>query len=180
MELNNLKLIKKLLHKIPIEYLSYIGDYLINNASENGFTDVVRELIKHREIITNNNNNYPLRHASMNGHLDIVKILLKKPKVNPSDLDNYAIKNAFKNGHLDIVKVLLDDNRLNKTYEVEKIEREFNRISIRTLNNITSLSHLPYIDEDSRINITSFIDPYIINNQSKSKKSKKLKKLKKS
>lgn len=63
-------------------------------------------------MITDNDNNYPIRLASEYGHIDIVKLLLADKRVDPSYFYNLALLSACEKGYIKIVKLLLSDTRV--------------------------------------------------------------------
>jgi ankyrin repeat protein len=86
-------------------------------ASENGYLDIVKQIIYLGADVNandNNNNITALMEASENGHLEIVQFLITNgADVNASDKYNLtALMNAASNGHADIVKLLIE-NRAN-------------------------------------------------------------------
>ena len=82
-------------------------------ASENGHSEVVRELLKDSRVDPSADNNYAIQRASKNGHLEVVRELLKDSRVDPSAYDNCAIKVAREKGYRDIVRELLKDSRVD-------------------------------------------------------------------
>lgn len=86
-------------------------------ASENGYLDIVKQIIYLGADVNandNNNNITALMEASENGHLEIVQFLITNgADVNATDKYNLtALMNAAANGHANIVKLLIE-NRAN-------------------------------------------------------------------
>jgi len=85
----------------------------ILNASQYGYIDIVKELLKDERVDPSVLNNLTIQLASEFGRIEVVKELLKDDRVDPSGNFNYAIQLASLNGHVEIVKELLKDKRVN-------------------------------------------------------------------
>ncbi|PVU86178.1 hypothetical protein BB559_006626 [Furculomyces boomerangus] len=79
--------------------------YTPQEASSNGYLDVVKKLVKNGANI-HENNEIALKEASENGHLDVVKYLVE----NGADIhaeQDWSLGMACKSGYLDVVKYLV-------------------------------------------------------------------------
>ncbi len=93
-------------------------------ASENGYVDVVRLLLAHKDVElnhqANSNGATALYVASQNGHFEMVRLLLARQdvEVNKSTANGYtALMLASQDGHVEVVRLLLarQDVEVNKT-----------------------------------------------------------------
>jgi ankyrin repeat protein len=80
----------------------------IKLASEFGYTEIVRLLLKHGADPTAQNN-YAIKWASREGHTEVVRLLLEYG-ADPTASNNRSIIWASEEGHLEVVRLLLDNN----------------------------------------------------------------------
>jgi ankyrin repeat protein len=84
-------------------------------AFEKNDFNLIKLLIKDKNLNPCIHDNYFFRYASERGHTEIIKLLLNDPRVNPNDRGNYSLKLSSINGHTEIVKLLLNDSRVDPT-----------------------------------------------------------------
>ena len=89
------------------------NQFAIRYASEHGYVDMVKILLKDYRVDPSNDDNYAIRRASLNGHHEVVKLLLEDERVDPSAYNNEVIRLASANGHHEVVKLLLQDKRVD-------------------------------------------------------------------
>ncbi|PVU88970.1 hypothetical protein BB559_005283 [Furculomyces boomerangus] len=80
--------------------------YTLQEASSNGYLDIVKYLVK-SGVNIHENNEIALKEASENGYLDVVKYLVEKGADIHADQD-WALGMASKSGYLDIVEYLVE------------------------------------------------------------------------
>src|SRR5690606_3580122 len=100
----------------PTKTLSY--------ASWEGYSEIVRELLKDKRVDPTAVYNYAIRFASSNGNLEVVQELLKDKRVDPSAQNNHAIQGASYYGHLEVVRELLKDKRVDPSAQNNYTIRE--------------------------------------------------------
>ena len=98
----------------------------ISSAIENGWTDLILDLLKEGYANPAANDNRSIRYACRNGTsweeagnvmLDVVRLLLTDERVDPTAQNDYAIRKASEDGLLDVVRLLLEDGRANPAAE---------------------------------------------------------------
>ena len=88
------------------------NDWAIRTSALNGFTKIVKFLLKDIRVNPSVMNNSPIIFAASNGHLHTMNELFMDPRVDPSDNDNKAFIKALENEHAGIVMTLLKDIRV--------------------------------------------------------------------
>ncbi|PVZ98947.1 hypothetical protein BB558_005042 [Smittium angustum] len=86
--------------------MSTDNKYTLQEASSNGYLDIVKSLVENGANI-HENNEIALKEASENGHLDIVKYLVEKGADIHVD-QNWTLGMASKSGYFDVVKYLVE------------------------------------------------------------------------
>lgn len=153
----------------------------IKLASQNGHTEIVRQLLLDPRVNPSDDNDFAFTFACENGHFEVVKLLLEDGRINldthgrkaikksaaigfdkivqlliehgvdPSLSDNNCIKSACKNGHIAVVKVLLADRRVDPTAD--------NHVAIISSAENGYVEVVKHLLEDGRV------DPCINDNQ---------------
>jgi len=90
---------------IADEDITVDNNYAIRWASDKGYLEVVKYLVKKGADVTARNN-CALRWASDKGYLEVVKYLVKKG-ADVTARDNCALRWASNNGYLEVVKYLV-------------------------------------------------------------------------
>ena len=159
-EFSILSLVKKLINDGVNPTIQ--NNYGIRYASENGHTEIVKELLKDNRVDPSANNNYCIRRASENGYIETVKELLKDNRVDPSVDDNYAIQVAEEGNHTEIVKLLKQHLGLNESLRDKlkgKTDEEIENV-VKGLDTLTKIWYVQrgkipkkYMPSDEEINI---------------------------
>jgi len=94
------KLIKEY-YDISDKYTNYD---ILQWAAASGYLDIVKILLKCKQIDPSKYNNLAMIWAIENGHLDIVDLLYEDERIDTEDDDFYndALQAASENGHTDI------------------------------------------------------------------------------
>src|SRR5699024_5965299 len=103
-----------------IDEILDIGNILLDISCSNGYTGIVKLLLKYDMIDTTSYGNSAFDSFSTAcslGYLEIVKILLKDGRIDPTDKNNEVIQNTNQVGHNDVVKELLNDPRVDAAYD---------------------------------------------------------------
>lgn len=108
---NNVEKIKLLLYSHSFQYNNYF--YIMEKAVEEGYTEMIKSLLKCKNFNPSCHENYAILHASKNNHIEIVKMLLADSRVDPSVCKNCTIGWASRKGNIEIVKLLLEDYRVD-------------------------------------------------------------------
>jgi ankyrin repeat protein len=121
------KYLSEIYEKGSINELKHQGTNLIHIACKEGNLEIVKILIKYKNVrntiinqIDYSNNETPLHIACFNGHIEIVKELFKYGSYMdyPSDKQNLMLKTplhlACEGGHIEIVKYLMTNSRITK------------------------------------------------------------------
>jgi hypothetical protein len=90
-------------------------------ACKYGYTDLVKCILKWKNIDPGYRRNLAFFLACENGNIDTVKTLLNDPRVDPSDKDNQAIRFASLNGDATLFKLLFNDPRVSISPDPEYI-----------------------------------------------------------
>lgn len=90
---------------------------IIGKAVQDGYTEVVRLLLKDPRVDPSAQDNYAIQAASDSGYTEIVELLLKDPRVDPSSGNNYAVLFASELGYTEIVRLLLQDPRVDPSVD---------------------------------------------------------------
>ena len=77
-----------------------------------GDLNVIKQMIKQKEIQPDNGDSWGICNASNNGYIHLVKYFLSFKKVNPAVRNNFSIFEAFQNKHMDIVYLLLQQKEV--------------------------------------------------------------------
>lgn len=88
-------------------------NFAIKEASESGYTELVRLLLSDPRVDPSAFNDYALRRSAENGHAAVVLLLLQDERADPSAVNDYAIRYAAQNGRTEVVQLLLQDVRVN-------------------------------------------------------------------
>jgi ankyrin repeat protein len=103
---NNITVVSIHTHSEIVDIIIKDGiDKAFQNASENGYLDIVKILIKYGADVQAYNN-YAVIWASINYHLDVVEYLID----HGADIhtgNDFLLRNAAFYGHLDVVKYLI-------------------------------------------------------------------------
>lgn len=110
-----LSLIQSESKKINPKYVDPWGKYILIEAAEKGYLDVVKYLVEHGANVNkiSRDETTALIAAAKNGHIDVVKYLvgLKKGKAKTNIRDSEgktALTHAAENGHFEVVDYLTD------------------------------------------------------------------------
>ena len=81
-------------------------------AFNNDFKKVAL-LLKNKDVVPTENNNFVIGQVAEFGNYQVLKVLMKDKRIDPSDDNNYAICLASCGGLIDIVELLLTDKRVD-------------------------------------------------------------------
>lgn len=90
-------------------------------ACKYGYTDLVKCILKWKNIDPGYRRNLAFFLACENGNIDTVKTLLNDPRVDPSDRENQAIRFASLSGDATLFKLLSNDPRVSISPDPEYI-----------------------------------------------------------
>lgn len=99
-------------------------NFAIKEASELGYTNIVRVLLADGRVDPTDDDNFSLRVASEGGHSDIVKLLLRDPRVSSKPIDGVILQNFIMFHNPDMVKLLLQYVDPSDNYAIQLAVRE--------------------------------------------------------